>query len=342
MRWLQDGSGRILLQGVREAAVWDPAADGDWQFITPAASAGRSVTEVQNASANADATLLAFSTYGDWLYIHDLATGAEKARFRHNPDSPQELLDVYPLWSPADPDRILTYRTRDDDPEKQIHVWNSRGEKQFSVNLDGDSVSEAAWSPDGQYILCADAAGRLRIYSADGGALTAELAERPFRTRYCTWSPDGARIAFYADSDYAWIWNWQTDGGVTQIRDPEKHAQSNLRQPSWSPDGTLLYLYSEIYNADSGVEVMALPDDAFSPFRRNGRRMAAGYCLRKTVTPYVCGRSGRYRSWPPTPCADWTDVFSARRNAAGSFWSSGDTAERIEGLRRPGGCAPLE
>ncbi|MDR1206588.1 MAG: TIR domain-containing protein [Peptococcaceae bacterium] len=292
MSWLRDGSGRLLVQGVNEAALWDPAG-GNWQFITPARIGDSAAGEVQNASANADATLLALNTRADWVHIHDLAAGAEKVRFRHNPDSPNGLNYVYPLWSPADPDRLLTYRTWDSDPENLIHIWNSRGEKQLSLNMGGDPVKEAAWSPDGQYILCADRAGRLRIYSADGGALAAELAERPANARYCAWSPDGARIAFYADSDRAWIWNWQGEGGVTQIRNPEKHPQSGLPQPSWSPDGTLIYLYSEIYNAASGAEVMALPD-------------AATYSVPTTWTPDSGGvllKQNRYtaRLWSIRP-----------------------------------------
>ncbi|MDR1193918.1 MAG: toll/interleukin-1 receptor domain-containing protein, partial [Peptococcaceae bacterium] len=203
LSWLRDDSGRLLIQGVNEVAIWDPA-DSYWLFITPA-RIGAANAQIQNAAANADATLLVLNAQTDWAQILDLATGAEKSRFRHNPDSPEGQNHIYPLWSPTDPDRLLTYRRWDDDPEHLINIWNSRGERQLSLNIGGDAVREAAWSPDGQYILCADGAGRLRVYSAVDGVLAAELAERPANVRYCAWSPDGARIAFYANTNLAWI-----------------------------------------------------------------------------------------------------------------------------------------
>jgi serine/threonine protein kinase/sugar lactone lactonase YvrE len=72
----------------------------------------------------------------------------------------------------------------------------------------------------------------------DGGDRM-RLTDDAFKNRGPRWSPDGTRIAFYADRTGSYqVWTIQADGsGLEQVSD---FAGQNVGAPVWSPDGTRL------------------------------------------------------------------------------------------------------
>jgi Tol biopolymer transport system component len=123
----------------------------------------------------------------------------------------------------------------------------------------GETVSDAAYSPDGSniaYVIGPDADFDLRIGSAFGSApalsnssiwvLDSETG-RTHRVTTChcqqlghlSWSPDGSRLAFSDGDPYDGAELYVIDADGTH-RSQLTHfkAPQNATQPSWSPDGS--------------------------------------------------------------------------------------------------------
>jgi Tol biopolymer transport system component len=79
--------------------------------------------------------------------------------------------------------------------------------------------------------------------NADGTNVT-QLTNDVTDAREPTWSPNGSKIAFYADRDVttSHIFYMNADGtGVTQITSSPTGAD---QAPAWSPDGTRIAFWT--------------------------------------------------------------------------------------------------
>ncbi|HEX6284601.1 MAG TPA: protein kinase, partial [Pyrinomonadaceae bacterium] len=160
------------------------------------------------------------------------------------PNTPSD--EIEPAYSPKG-DRIAFHSSRD---PSGIYVMEATGENVKPVT---PRCHHPSWSPDGTEIVCSTA-GRsmpatrnqhnsaLWIVNVDTGAkrlLCENDAIQP------SWSPHGARIAFWfmppgaGRSDIATI---SKDGGPIEVI--TKEASTNWN-PVWSPDGKFLYFASD-------------------------------------------------------------------------------------------------
>ncbi|MEA2357770.1 MAG: hypothetical protein QOI62_1030 [Solirubrobacteraceae bacterium] len=163
----------------------------------------------------------------------------------------------------------------------------------FVVNIDGSGLTnlthdpegqetDAAWSPDGTRIAftrtgCTEGTneGGVCIYvmNADGSNKTLVSGEENYpecpdngpgyahrrHSEQPSWSPDGTRIAF------AGYWNTCKDsggGGDIWVMNADGSGKRNLiddvgtvdRQPTWSPDGSLIAFVSDRIDDPSGPD----------------------------------------------------------------------------------------
>jgi len=154
-----------------------------------------------------------------------------------------------PAWSP-DGRRIAFYRDGD------IHVINADGSGDVRIA----KGTQPAWSPDGTKIAfsCTDG---ICVMRGDGSQVSL-LVRHDFRTdTYApwdmgvgkpAWSPDGALIAFQhmgdGDTSPGQIYVMNADGAdlrdLTSSHNGATFAESD---PSWSPDGSKVLLWSYGY-----------------------------------------------------------------------------------------------
>ncbi|MDH3569702.1 MAG: protein kinase [Gemmatimonadota bacterium] len=91
------------------------------------------------------------------------------------------------------------------------------------------------WSPDGEFVrfwTCAGDQCSWREVAKLGGSIRS--IDLPRNTSDCSWSPDGARVAFIAWPDSIFTHS-TTDGTTTLLAVPE--VRWALHSPVWSPDG---------------------------------------------------------------------------------------------------------
>ncbi len=135
------------------------------------------------------------------------------------------------------------------------------------------------YSPNGQHIACATAAGHVRIYDASTLALVKLIPAHPGGANALAYSPDGSQLASAGNDRMLRIWN---------LEGKELHAlkghKSIITSLAWSPDGQSLVSGSwdmnvRFWNADGSSSqewkghrkgVMAV---AFSP---DGSKVASG------------------------------------------------------------------
>lgn len=205
------------------------------------------------------------------------------------PDTPSE--DSEPVFSPNG-ERIAFYSNR---APKGIFVMEATGENLRPVIAD---CHHPAWSPDAQEIVCSKFGQSLpstrNVNTSSLWIANVATGQKRLLTdcdaMWPTWSPSGARIAFWFQppsagrSDIATI---SRDGG--EILVVSKDASTNWN-PVWSPDGKFLYFVSDrggnmgfwrVAIDEVTGKVLGEPEPVLTPstysrhlsFSRDGRRM---------------------------------------------------------------------
>jgi dipeptidyl aminopeptidase/acylaminoacyl peptidase len=89
------------------------------------------------------------------------------------------------------------------------------------------------------------------------------------------WSPDGRRLAFYADRDgRARLWVWDRDrDALRRVSHALVRPYFGFEQPRWSPDGRrlLVKLLPEGLTLDAAAALLSPPPEARPTTRRAGR-----------------------------------------------------------------------
>ena len=95
---------------------------------------------------------------------------------------------------------------------------------------------EAAWAPDGQWVVYAsDRAGNAELWKQRiGDPDPVRLTTSEANESQPQWSPDGQSIVFRSERDGGGLYVIPASGGVERI------VSSFGYEPRWSPDGTLI------------------------------------------------------------------------------------------------------
>ena len=199
--------------------------------------------------------------------------------------------DIDPEWSP-DGGQIAFESDRD--LFSDIFVMNSDGSGQTNVTNNRAFDWSAAFAPDGERIIfdsnlsagVDNPTGDTEIFSVklDGTDL-AQLTNNTSRDFHPDFAPDGRKIAFVSDRDFA-------PGIYTMAADGSKQRKSNrgsgvaFASPGWSPDGSRITFTSDqeggydiyVMRANGAgqqrLTVNGLPTDSGPVFSPDGGQIA--------------------------------------------------------------------
>jgi Tol biopolymer transport system component len=155
-----------------------------------------------------------------------------------------EAEDGWPTWHPGG-QRIAFMSNRDGNYE--IYTMNLAGQNLKNLTNDPAKDRHPDWSRDGRKIAFCSIRGKtlgdIWVMDANGDNLQ-NLTKTRGEDLNPRWSWDGQKIAWTSRQDgAAEIWTMDADGEnivqVTELKDPKGRRARN-REPSWSPDGTLI------------------------------------------------------------------------------------------------------
>lgn len=202
-------------------------------------------------------------------------------------------LDFDPEWSP-DGQEIAFESDRG--LFSEIFVMNAAGtqETQVTTNPDFSFDRSPTFSADGQRIAFGSnrAAGvdnpekdaEIFTVNLDGTGLT-QLTRNAARELHPDYSPDGRKIAFVSDRDFApGIYTMTSDG--TKQKKRSRGSGTVFASPGWSPDGGRITFMSnqdggdDVYTMRAGgsgqkrLTVNGVPTDSAPVFSPDGRKIA--------------------------------------------------------------------
>lgn len=172
--------------------------------------------------------------------------------------------DYLPTWSP-DGSRILFASWRElpgSPPVVHLFSMNPDGTDQRLLLDEPPGTSTAAMlAPDGSAILLSrkldDRGAQVCLVRPDG-SLIRQLTDDPAHDGAPAFSPDGSRIAYYADGgENSALWIVGADGsGPRLLRD-----QGRNWYPRWSPDGAWIVYCAEVGHDRGNLDIFAIESD---------------------------------------------------------------------------------
>ena len=216
--------------------TWWPARPTDASVKVTDASGARPVQLTRRLSEAP-----AYSPNGDRLAYARLARGTQRI-FVSSPNGggaraitrPGALFDTTPAWSP-DGTRIVFHRFG-----AGLFVASANGGPARRLTR-SQADRDPAWGADGRIVFARPLANQWRLHAIapDGTGLT-PLPGAGTHDEEPSWSPDGTRIAFAAESvDRRDIYTMRADGTDRRRITTAGPDEAN-GQPAWSPDGTML------------------------------------------------------------------------------------------------------
>jgi hypothetical protein len=250
------GSGSI----VSGQAATDPegiAHSGPW---TLGPETGLQQVQVESGAAKAVFSAFAFAPppglSGRLAFVSILDSDAEIYSVNGDGSDLKRLtmhagLDHAPAWSPGGGEIAFASRRNG---RTRIYLMAADGSEPVWVT-DGvaDGLYEMAWSPSGSAIaftLSASGIATVRLPDGVPGVLLPGLAEV---THQPSWSPDGLRLAYVGETEYASdIYTVNADGSGVIRRTRGFGTGPDVRfyyHPAWSPDGSkIAYVYGTVIN----------------------------------------------------------------------------------------------
>lgn len=169
------------------------------------------------------------------VHIFDAVTGKELAVTEAQTGRNTAIVNVE--FSPAG-DQIMTAAIGG----LAIVYDANTGEKRTQVGQEITwGFNDADWSPKGTEFATGSWDGSVQIWNAETGDIRLTLNEHQATVAWLRWSPDGQRIASTSQGQ-AIIWD--SSSGNVLLNLYGEDFEFDLGQPSWSPDGTRLALYS--------------------------------------------------------------------------------------------------
>ncbi len=125
------------------------------------------------------------------------------------------------------------------DPPCPFAIWDleQRGKDAHPERSAAETAAyDAAWSPDGRFILTGSLDGVARVWDAASGEVVQQLSGHSGPVRAVGWSPDGQRLATGGEDGTLRLWDAQSG---EQISSAQGHIGPVLSL-DWSPSGELL------------------------------------------------------------------------------------------------------
>ena len=274
-RWSPDSS-HIAFLSWRAIVLVDADGENRRQLTDrrhPDLGDGR-ITEVRSFVWSPDGDIIYFTTPGGVFSVH--IEGSRFLQLTKPPDHSHE-------WEMAGSvvgSRIAFLRHN---PGSQLMVLGLNPVTRQEIAHFDQGLDNLDWSPDGDRIAFTDGLGReLFVVDADGANLESLTQDGGFLPR---WSPDGSQIAFQRqgeifliDPDSTHQRNLTNNNQESHLRhSPDLTLTANLKeafretgeqaQVVWSPDNTLIALYSgsHIHVADAdGTNIRQIADNNLS------------------------------------------------------------------------------
>lgn len=237
-----------------------------------------------------------FQVRSPWiLYLAPASGRADLWRIRPEGGEPKQLTStggqIVDFAISKDGEKII-YSARND--QNGADLWQIDRDGQHPTKLIDcapDRCRMAAWSPDGKAIAYTRMpgpgnpemdfeTGQIWVYDTRSGVGEALYVHETVHGMLPTWSPDGARLAFY-DPDLHAIRVLDLKGG------PETHlSAAEKTMGSWSSDGTVM-VYNDVRQTGSGVFPLLYQVDL----------------AHQSVAPFLDSQQGQYDyglpSWSP-------------------------------------------
>jgi len=147
---------------------------------------------------------------------------------------------------------------------QDIWVYDPQRDAMTRLTFGGGRNGYPVWSPDSQYVVFASFGKGIFQARADGSGQPQPLNENSGTRTPWSFTPDGKRLAYFAQSNYQlWTVPLEEQGGQLKAGKPEQFLKSGSRDmtPAFSPDGKWL-AYTSDESGKNEVYVRVFPPPA--------------------------------------------------------------------------------